>query len=99
MTHAEHIAGEYEFLEAALGELYYLWQTHPDRMPDAASSLPRFMAMLQWRGWQMVDPDGPARGLAPAPRWQFDLAIGAYIAPRCRRPTDRPDPPIHPNRR
>lgn len=74
-----HIADEYEFLEAALGELNHLRRTHPDPMPEA-SSLPRFIAMIELYGWRMVDPDGPARGLAPAPAWRFDPATGTYVA-------------------
>lgn len=79
MTHADHIAGEYEFLEACLGELEHVRRTG-DVIPDALSGLPRFVALVERYGYRLVDPLGPPRTLTPATAWMFDPASGDYVA-------------------
>jgi hypothetical protein len=80
------IEAEFEFLEAAPGELDHLWQTRPCRAADIDSSMPRFRALIQRAGWRMVDPSGPPRILHPSLRWRFDPVHRRYVMPA---PDDR----------
>lgn len=75
------VVAELAFLEIAMGELVFLWRTHPNRAPAGLSSIPRLVTLLELHGSRMVIPLGPAVLLAPSPAWQLDPATGDYITP------------------